>query len=133
MAPRKPPRDTGPDRKTRALVLARDGYACVSCGRAAGPGSGPYSLQHRLARGHGGGNSPSNLIVLCGSATSPGGCHLKAEQRDREMQAQGHWLESWQDPEAEGVMYFSEHGSGFTAWLLPDGSLTFDEPKRGAA
>jgi hypothetical protein len=30
-------------------------------------------------------------------------------------------------------MYFSEHGNGFTAWLLADGSLSFDGPEAGAA
>jgi hypothetical protein len=26
-------------------------------------------------------NEPQNLILLCGSATSSGGCHLRVEQR----------------------------------------------------
>lgn len=42
-----------------------------------------YSLQHRLARGAGGRvggglNTAANLILLCGSATSPG-CHNLVE------------------------------------------------------
>jgi hypothetical protein len=130
---RKPPRDTGPDPKTRLIVLNRDQYRCVRCGKAAGPGGvGPYSLQHRKARGVGGTNDLANLIVLCGSSTSPGGCHALAESRDREAQAQGYWLESWQDPGAEGVMYASEHGSGITLWLAPDGGLLHEPPERAA-
>ncbi len=126
-AQRKPPRDTGPDRRTRALVLERDGYQCARCGRPAGPGTGPYSLQHRKARGVGGDNSPANLLLLCGSATTL--CHGHVEARtDPHDLAAGYRLESWQDPQAEGVMYASEAGSGFTAWLLDDGSLSFDGP-----
>lgn len=129
---RTAPRDTGPDPKTRALVLIRDGYACVRCGCPSGPGIGQYSLQHRKARGVGGGNSPQNLILLCGTATSPGGCHLMAESRDREAQAQGYWLESWQDPAFEGVLYASEHGSGITLWLAADGGLLTEPPESAA-
>jgi 5-methylcytosine-specific restriction protein A len=104
---RKPVRDTGPTRKVRALVLARDGFACVGCNKSVV--GRPYSLQHRVARGMGGtsradAGSPVNLIVLCGSATSPGGCHLLAEQRDPVMHERGLWLNSWEDPATVPVM-----------------------------
>jgi 5-methylcytosine-specific restriction protein A len=68
---------------TRAAVLERDSYRCVSCRRSIYDIG--YSLQHRLPRGMGGSkhnpeiNGMANLIVLCGSATTPGGCHLWAE------------------------------------------------------
>jgi 5-methylcytosine-specific restriction endonuclease McrA len=120
----KPPADTGPDRKTRAAVLIRDGYACVRCGQPCGPGIGSYSLQHRVARGVGGGNGMSNLILLCGSATT--GCHAVAEARHRDDNAAGWWLESWQDPRAEGVLYACRDG-GICRWLDDEGSL-LDEP-----
>lgn len=127
---RKPPRDTGPDRKTRALVLERDGFQCVRCGKPCGPRVGPYSLQHRKARGVGGDSSIPNLVLLCGTATT--GCHGEVESRDpqtrREDQARGYRLESWQDPATEGVMYASEHGSGVTLWLHADGTLSPDGP-----
>jgi hypothetical protein len=108
-------------------VLARDNWQCVSCGFPVGGACTWWSLQHRKARGQGGGNEPFNLIVLCGSATSEG-CHRRCEDRDREMQARGYWLESWQDPAAEGVMVFSEHGSGVTVWLTEDGGYAFEAP-----
>jgi hypothetical protein len=125
---RKAPRDTGPDRATRALVLARDGYACVSCGVSV-IGS-QYSLQHRVARGVGGGNEASNLIVLCGSATSPG-CHLEAEKRTSDSHQRGYWLRSTEDPRLHGVMYREADGSGVTRWLEDDGGV-LDEPPAGA-
>lgn len=55
------------------------------------------SIQHRKARGQGGTNSMSNLITLCGSATSAG-CHFLAEQRSPEMLARGIVVPSHEDP-----------------------------------
>ena len=129
--PRKPQRDTGPSRKVRALVLARDGYACVRCGKGCGPGIAEYSLQHRKARGTGGDNSLSNLILLCGSAVT--GCHGHVEARgDPHDLAAGYRLESWQEPALEPVLYASEHGSGACMFLASDGSLLPESPA-GAA
>ena len=130
-AARKPPKDTGPSLKVRLMVLNRDGYLCARCGKPAGPGGvGPYSIQHRVARGVSGDNSPANLLLLCGSATT--GCHGAVESRmDPHDLAAGYRLESWQNPETEPVMYASADG-GFTAWLEPNGSLSFDAPA-GAA
>lgn len=98
----KPPRrkQTGPTAAVRHLVIERDQRACACCGRPIG--SGPWSMQHRLARGAGGTsnpliNAPSNLIVLCGSATSPG-CHRDAESRGAESHDAGFWLHHGQDP-----------------------------------
>jgi hypothetical protein len=129
--PRKAPRDTGPSQRARGLVLARDNWQCVACGKPVGGALTWWSIQHRVARGQGGTNELPNLILLCGSATSPG-CHLKCEQRDREMQAQGYWLESWQNPASEPVMVHSRHGSGVTVWLTPEGGYAFEAPE-GAA
>lgn len=121
-----------PTQRVRSLVLDRDDYQCVACGKHILMLGDWWSMQHRKARGQGGTNEPSNLIVLCGSATSPG-CHLKCEQRDREMQARGYWLESWQDPRAEGVMYFERpDGPGVTHWLADDGSLLDEAPEEAA-
>lgn len=124
----KAQRDTGPDRKTRGLVLARDNFQCVACGRPVGGACTWWSLQHRVARGQGGSNEPWNLIAMCGSATT--GCHGRCEARDREMQARGYWLESWQDPRTEAVMICGE-GGGVTVWLTADGRYSLTAP--GAA
>ena len=125
------PRDTGPSQKVRGLVLARDNFQCVACGKSVGGACTWWSLQHRKARGQGGDNSPQNLIAMCGSATSDG-CHRRAEDRDREFNARGYWLQSWEDPALIPVMLFSEHGSGITAWLTEDGQYSFEPPEEAA-
>lgn len=110
-----PRRETGPDRATRELCAGRDGYACGWCGRPLA--AGWRSLQHRLARGQGGDNRPSNLIWLCGSATSPG-CHLRAEQRTEEGRLRGFWVPSWEDPAEVPVL----HAAYGWVLLVDDGS-----------
>jgi len=117
---RRRPKDTGPSQKVRGLVLARDNFQCAGCGKPVGGACTWWSLQHRKARGSGGDNSPCNLIVLCGSATSPG-CHRLCEDRDREMHARGLWLRGDEDPAMVPVMIASEYGSGITVWLAGDG------------
>lgn len=124
-------KDTGPSRKVRALVLERDGYACVGCGIFVGGDYTWRSLQHRVARGVGGGNSPCNLVTLCGSATSPG-CHRLCEDRDPEMHDRGLWLRSDEDPALIPVVITGEYGSGVTAWLTDAGGYLFETPA-GAA
>ena len=66
-----------------------------------------------------------NLILLHGSATT--GCHAEVERRGAHDNAAGYWLNSWQNPAAEPVMYASEDG-GVTFWLEADGGLTQDAP-----
>ena len=124
-ATRRAPRDTGPSRKVRDLVVARDSGLCVGCGKPVGGGTW-WSLQHRVARGVGGGNSPCNLVTLCGLANT--GCHGLCEARDREMHARGLWLRSDENPAMVPVTLFSEHGSRVTAWLTDDGTYAFEAP-----
>lgn len=128
---RKVNRNTGPSARVRKLVWQRDQGACVACGRVITDGMW-WSMQHRKARGQGGDNTPSNLILLCGSATSAG-CHRRAEDRDREFNARGYWLHSYEDPATTPVMVFSPGGSGCTAWLTADGKYVFEAPAGGAA
>jgi hypothetical protein len=128
---RKAPKNTGPDQKTRGLVLARDDFQCVACGKTVGGAFTWWSLQHRKARGVGGDNNPVNLIALCGSATSEG-CHRRCEDRDPDMRACGYWVESWENPALVPVLYFSQ---GIRAFLTAEGGLLFDGylPQGGAA
>lgn len=70
---------TGPTQDTRQIVYARAGYRCELCKESAVGGS----VHHRRPRGMGGDrrpetNAPSNLLLLCGSATT--GCHGWVEE-----------------------------------------------------
>lgn len=122
-------RDTGPSPKTRALVLERDGHACVCCGRSVI--GRRYSLQHRKRRSQGGDNSPCNLLTVLGDGTT--GCHARIDSRiDPHDEAKGYTCRSWEDPARIPVMYFTEGGSGIAAWLLPDGTLSVHDPERAA-
>jgi hypothetical protein len=105
---RKRPRYTGPDRSVRELVDERDDWHCACCGNSVY--GRPYSRQHRVAKGMGGTseawkNRPSNIVLLCGSATSPNGCHLACEQRDERMHELGFWLHSSQRPALEPIAH----------------------------
>ncbi len=128
---RRTRRDTGPTAKVRRLVLERDGYACVCCGVSVI--GQPYSLQHRKRRSQGGGNSPSNLIVVLGTGTT--GCHERIDsRRDPHDEAQGYTVRSWQDPALIPVMMFSTPGGGgVTYWLTGDGQRTTEAPEGVAA
>lgn len=86
----KSPRYTGPTKKMRDAVLARDDYTCQRCGR--GIHNQPYSLQHLLPRGRGGKNTMRNLVTVCGSATTPGMCHDWMENQERRLATRDGWL-----------------------------------------
>jgi 5-methylcytosine-specific restriction protein A len=79
---KRAPRNTGPTTAVRKGVVERAHGVCERCGQAI---RGDYSIHHRKPRGMGGttdpaANSPSNLVLLCGSATTPGGCHTSVEK-----------------------------------------------------
>lgn len=108
----------------REVVLARDGTTCQCCGvdvmhKLA-------SIQHRIPRGAGGSalvNRPSNGVLVCGSATTPGSCHNWMEHEERAIaEAQGWLLPKCNadiDPEQEPILLFD-------GWhlLSDDGSRT---------
>lgn len=77
---------------TRQVVYQRDGGRCQACGTSIYLTTG--SVQHRHARGTGGTNDLSNLILLCGSGVT--GCHGLCEKRDGTMHARGFWVYSWE-------------------------------------
>jgi hypothetical protein len=66
---------------------------CQRCGRLIG--SGPFSRHHRDPRAMGGSkadpHSLTNVVLLCGSATSRGGCHFEVESRRVQARIDG-WL-----------------------------------------
>lgn len=131
---RKPSRDTGPSQAVRNLILDRERKQCAACGTSVT--GRPWSIQHRQARGMGGTsdpavNLPGNLVLLCGSATSPGGCHLACEDRDPDMHGRGFWLYSWESPELTPVMLAGD--SGTLVWLDDSGEYAFAPPEGMAA
>ena len=107
-------------KRTRLLVLTRDGWLCQVCGRnlAAAYLRGDYSLQHRRNRGMGGSkrpdtNAPANLLTTCGSATSPDGCHHRIEANPVWAADRGYRIRQNQTPSQVPVLTI--HG-----WVLLD-------------
>lgn len=112
-------------RATRELVLARDAFGCVSCGRHVG-GMTDYSVHHRIPRGMGGStderlNLPSNLILLCGSGTT--GCHGWVESRRNDARTWGYLLYRLSEPSLVAVYTYlgwtMYHDDGSTAHPPP--------------
>lgn len=77
--------DTGPDDATKTLLWIRAEGRCELCHRPVGGLNGlPFSRHHRRPRGMGGSSAPwvndvSNLLLVCGTATTPDGCHRMIE------------------------------------------------------
>jgi hypothetical protein len=117
--------DTGPDSATRAIVYARDGYACVCCGRTV---IGQVrSIGHRKRRSQGLDNRACNLLTFLGTGSTS--CHGRIDSRvDPDDEAHGYTLRSRQDPLLVGVMYFERDGSGVTRWLEADGGVLLAAP-----
>jgi 5-methylcytosine-specific restriction endonuclease McrA len=102
----------------RQAVYERDNRQCVGCGVSIS--GGWYSIQHRMARGTGGTNALSNLVLLCGSATSPG-CHRQCEDRLTTMRERGLWVPSWGNPVETPITAWD----GRVIYLADDGSWSF--------
>jgi 5-methylcytosine-specific restriction protein A len=125
--------DTGPDRDTRQLVMERDDWTCAFCGRPIREGQ-DYSLQHRKARGSGGTsdpavNSPANLVLVDGSATT--GCHFFLESRKADAEKIGFVISKNSDIDPATVAI--SHALYGPVLLLDDGTWVPDVPLGGAA
>ena len=89
-------RCTDPTPEQRAEVIDRAKMRCERCGTYLGYAA--YSIHHRLPRGRGGRNELSNLVLLCGSATSPDTCHAFVESRREQAYDEGWLVRSEMDP-----------------------------------
>lgn len=106
--------DTGPSRAQREQVIDRALGCCEICGRIlfdeyGRPTSFPRSMHHRQPRGMGGSsrpevNSPANLLLLCGDATTPGGCHGHVESNRAAAYASGWLVRASADPATVPVL-----------------------------
>ncbi|MFT8986612.1 MAG: hypothetical protein ABF966_00020 [Bifidobacterium psychraerophilum] len=109
-----------PSRKTCALVDARDGEACVRCGRSLWSARG--SRHHRKPRSVAGlaeRHTTANLILLCGSGTT--GCHGWVHAHISEAVEHGWLIRSFGDPKQVpvdtvryGRVYLDEQGRAST-------------------
>ena len=126
-APRKRSGNSHPTAEVRRLVLERDRYACVCCGRSIL--GQRYSLGHRLRASQGGKPVPSNLLVFLGWGGE--GHHGRIDRRDDPAdEEKGFTVRSGDDPALVSVMIFSEYGSGAQVWLNDAGTYQ-DYPPDG--
>jgi hypothetical protein len=116
-----PGRYARPGAVMRKLVLERDGYACVCCGR---PVTGqPFMLLRRL---RGGSDSTPNLITVLGTAKT--GCAERIDsRRDPRDEANGYIVRAGQDPELVAVLLYGR----IIVWLALDGQYRSGAPVQG--
>lgn len=116
----KRPLDTGPSQAMKDALWARADGRCEVCGT---PIRGDFSRHHRLPRGRGGINCLSNLLLLCGHATSPDGCHATIESQRTVAYGFGWLVRTGQAPADEPALV-----RGTLRFLTPDGSYA-DRPE----
>lgn len=126
---RKAPRDTGPSRDMRAMVLERDGASCLRCG--ASIAGRPYSIHHRKRRSQSGGHTFDNLVTLCGDGVFL--CHGWVHAHVSEAFDAGWLVPGSADPAHVPVLIASPHGSGALVYLSADGTYSAESPKAVAA
>lgn len=124
-------RPTGPTTDVVEAILERAGYSCEACGSSLGDRRGEdWSVQHRRPRSMGGTrwpgcNLPSNLMIMCGSATTPGSCHEFTESHRVAAVAAGWLVQSRTDPALEPVLLVG----GRFAYLADDATYADDPPE----
>lgn len=124
-------RDDGPTPKVRKLVLERDDYRCVCCGKSIL--GQRYSLGHRVRASQGGKAVPENLVTLLGWGGESHHGRIDGYKDPADGQgAKGYRLPSGADPAMEPVLIVSEHGADFV-WLTPGGKYDTEPPERRAA
>jgi hypothetical protein len=117
--------------KVRKLVLERDGYSCVCCGRSIF--GQRYSLGHRVRAAQGGPATPVNLITLLGwGGESHHGRIDLFKDPDDGIGVKGYRLPSNADPAMEPVLIVSAEGADYR-WLTADGKYAFKAPEGSVA
>src|ERR1700722_7346303 len=121
-------RDGRPSARAQRLVFAPAFGFCESCGISVI--GRPYTIAPRVVQDTGGNRAEAdamfNLVLLCGSANSPGGCHLRCEQRDPDLHDRGFWLLSGDDPEIIPVLLFNPDGPRIRVWPNDAGTYAFN-------
>jgi hypothetical protein len=105
----------------RQLVLARDNWACLCCGKTIL--GRPYAIQLRKPWHLGGDMSPENLITVqaeCGDRITLG--------YDPADHARGYEVGPADDPASVPVACSTMAGSA-QVWLLRDGGRAFERPR----
>lgn len=130
-APRRR-RDTGPAANGRLVIVARAGGLCEVCGRQLAwidqgdvTFAGDYSIHHRQPRGMGGSRQPdtnaaSSLLLVCGTATTPDGCHQLIESQRALAYTNGWLVRRPTDPATVPVLIHP----GVRVYLAADGRYT---------
>jgi hypothetical protein len=129
--PRRSSQNPWPSTRVRRLVFARAFGFCESCGISVI--GRPYSIAPRVGPGAAVAFRPEanavwNLILLCGSAASPGGCHLLCEQRDQDMHDRGMWLRAGENPRLVPLWLVNPEGPRIRAWLNDEGTYDVEAP-----
>lgn len=118
-------RNTGPSPQVVDAVCERAGHSCEICLSGVGDRRGiDYSIHHRRPRQMGGtrwsgSNSPSNLMLLCGSGTT--GCHGVVESHRSGAVAGGWLVMSRDDPATVPVLIGRER------WVLLTADATYED------
>lgn len=114
----------------RDIVDRRAAGSCERCGFLLDGYGAQYSRHHRIPRGSDGSRDPkihgaANIVLLCGSATSPAGCHLWCESHRDAARTEGFLLYRNQTPAESPLQH-----RGRWAVLDNDGGIRYlDDPE----
>jgi hypothetical protein len=113
----------------RDMIWEREQHHCAACGRLLAS-TDWHSLQHRRARGMGGTRrvesaQATNGLLVCGSATSRGGCHLAIESHPAWALSKGYRVGQTRDPATIPVWI---HNTGWMYLTVEGGYVPAKDP-----
>lgn len=124
-----------PTAKTVQLVLERDDWCCVRCGKPVQGSRGyGWSIHHRVPAGMGGSKRPEAhgtavLVVLCGHGTY--GCHGEIERHRFVAEEQGWLVRKPTDPATVPLTVRHWDKGERVVFLTTDGSYSDTSPEGG--